>query len=94
MQQIVPVEQAVGKILCHDITHIVPGEFKGRAYKKGHMITAEDVPKLKKLGKDHIYILNLSDDLVHENQAAERIARAIGGPFLSVSVSRIKAKSN
>ena len=83
MQQIVPVEQAVGKILSHDITRIVPGEFKGRAYKKGHMITPEDVPKLKKLGKDHIYILNLGDGLVHENQAAERIAKAIGGPFLN-----------
>jgi molybdenum cofactor synthesis domain-containing protein len=83
MLQIMPVEQAVGKILSHDITRIVPGEFKGRAYKKGHMITNEDVPKLKQLGKDHIYVLNLSDDLVHEDEAAERIARAICGPHLS-----------
>ncbi|ABA87480.1 molybdopterin-binding domain protein, putative [Syntrophotalea carbinolica DSM 2380] len=82
MLEIVPVEEAVGKILSHDITRIVPGELKERAYKKGHMITDEDVPKLKQLGKDHIYILNLAEGLVHENLAAERIARAICGPFL------------
>jgi len=82
MLQIVPVEQAVGKILSHDITRIVPGEYKGRAYKRGHMITDEDVPKLKQLGKDHIYVLNLSEDLVHEDEAARRIAKAISGSHL------------
>lgn len=82
MVQIIPVEEAVGKILSHDITRIVPGEFKGRAFKKGHMITDEDVPKLKQLGKDHIYVLNLCEGLVHENLAAERIAKAICGPCL------------
>jgi hypothetical protein len=83
MVEIISVEQAVGRILYHDITRIAPGEFKGRAFKKGHHITPDDVPKLKELGKDRVYVLNLSDGYVHENEAAERIARAIAGPNIA-----------
>lgn len=85
MVEIISVDQAVGRILYHDITRIAPGEFKGRAFKKGHHITQDDVPKLKELGKDRIYVLNLSDGFVHENDAAERIARAIAGPNVTFS---------
>lgn len=80
MMEIIPVEQAVGEILYHDITRIVPGEFKGRAFKKGHRISNDDVPRLKELGKDRVYILRLSEGYVHEDDAARRIARAICGP--------------
>jgi len=80
MMDIIPVEQAVGEILYHDITRIVPGEFKGLAFKKGHRITPDDVPKLKDLGKDRVYILKLSEGFVHEDEAAERIVRAVCGP--------------
>ena len=51
----VPVTEAVGLILCHDITRIIPGREKGRAFRKGHKITQEDVPRLQALGKEHIY---------------------------------------
>lgn len=61
---------AVGYVLQHDITEIVPGEFKGRAFKKGHIITEEDIPKLLKLGKDNIFVFELGDTGVHENEAA------------------------
>lgn len=61
---------AVGQVLCHDITKIVPGEFKGRAFKKGHIIREEDVEVLLSLGKDHIYILENIEGMVHENDAA------------------------
>ena len=54
----------------HDITQILPGEFKGRAFKKGHIIKEEDIPKLLSLGKDHIYVFELGDKGVHENEAA------------------------
>ncbi len=79
MMEVIPVEKAVGEILYHDITRIVPGEFKGRAFKKGHRISTDDVPRLKELGKDRVYILRLSDGYVHEDDAARRIARAICG---------------
>ncbi|ADO82876.1 molybdopterin-binding protein [Ilyobacter polytropus] len=61
---------AVGHIISHDITEIVPGKFKGRAFKKGHIIREEDVEKLRSLGKDHIYIFELGKDELHENDAA------------------------
>lgn len=61
---------AVGHVLSHDITEIVPGKFKGRAFKKGHVIREEDVEKLLSLGKDHIYIFEMNEDELHENDAA------------------------
>jgi molybdenum cofactor synthesis domain-containing protein len=74
------VQEAVGQVLFHDITRIAPGEFAGRAFKKGHVILESDVPKLLQLGKDHIYILDLQEGFVHENEAALRIAKAAVGP--------------
>lgn len=66
----IPVEQAVGSVLCHDITQILPGEFKGRRFKKGHIITEEDIPVLLSLGKDNIYVWEQAEGMVHENDAA------------------------
>jgi molybdenum cofactor synthesis domain-containing protein len=86
--QMIKVEDAIGTVLCHDITRIVLGEGKGPAFRKGHMITAEDIPELRKLGKRHVYVWKLDDGLVHENDAAIRIARAISGTGLAVSEPR------
>ena len=69
MKKIKTVE-AVGYVLQHDITQILPGEFKGRIFKKGHVILEEDIPKLLNLGKDHIYVFELGEKGVHENDAA------------------------
>ena len=69
MRQIKTVD-AVGQILCHDITKIIPGEFKGRAFKKGHIIKEEDVPVLLSLGKDNIYVWEKNEGMIHENDAA------------------------
>ena len=73
----IPVEKAVGMILCHDITQIIPGEFKGRAFKKGHIIQKEDVEKLLELGKEQIYVWEPKAGEIHEDEAALRIARAV-----------------
>lgn len=83
--QTVPVEEAVGSVLCHDITRIVPGEFKGPAFRKGHIITEQDIPELLKLGKKHLYVWQPHPDLLHEDDAAIRLARALCGPGLSCS---------
>ena len=77
------VEKAVGTILAHDMTRIIAGQSKGVGFKKGHIITAEDIPELQRLGKRHVYILDLPDDRLHEDEAALRIACAISGPDLS-----------
>jgi molybdenum cofactor synthesis domain-containing protein len=75
----IPVQQAIGRVLFHDITRIVPGEFHGRAFKKGHIIVPEDVGQLLKLGKDNIYVLDLEEGYIHEDPAALRIAKAALG---------------
>lgn len=74
----VPVHEAVGKILLHDITRIVPDLFKGPQFKKGHIITESDVEELLNLGKQHVYVVCLNGE-IHENEAAERIAKAACG---------------
>jgi hypothetical protein len=78
----ISVEKAVGSVLAHDITRIVPGKSKGVGFKKGHVVRAEDVPELLKLGKRHLYVLRLSRSRLHEDDAALRIAAAVCGPGL------------
>ncbi len=85
--QSIPVEKAVGTILGHDITQIVPDLFKEPRFRKGHLITQEDVDVLKDLGKEHIFVACFNGEL-HENDAARRIARAAAGPRLSLSEPR------
>ncbi|MGI5921204.1 MAG: molybdopterin-binding protein [Syntrophomonadaceae bacterium] len=75
----VPVDQAAGLILGHDITEIVPGRKKGRAFSKGHIITPADIPKLRSLGKENIYVWEPSPNIIHENEAALRLARHAAG---------------
>ena len=79
MQTIIPVEDAVGMILPHDITEIVPGTFKGPAFKKGYVVKQNDINKLIKLGKNHLYIIKGETDLLHEDEAAEALATALCG---------------
>ena len=75
----IKTEEAIGKVLSHDITQIVKGEFKGAPFRKGHIIKQEDVPALLKLGKENIYILDLESNEVHEDEAAIRLGRAAAG---------------
>lgn len=79
----VRVEDAVGMVLAHDLTKIVPAAYKGPAFKKGHIVRAEDIPVLKDIGKEHIYLLELGPGQVHEDAAARRLAMAVAGPGLS-----------
>ncbi|MDF2519672.1 MAG: molybdopterin-binding protein [Clostridia bacterium] len=81
----VRVEDAVGMVLAHDLTKIVPGKFKGPAFKKGHVIRNEDIETLKDIGKNHINILELKDGYIHENEAARRISRALSSNRIAFS---------
>lgn len=80
--KVINTKDAVGMVLCHDITKIVPGEFKGAAFKKGHIVREEDIPELLKLGKDHLYVWEKKEGILHENEAAERIKNHIAGERL------------
>lgn len=75
----VTVEKAIGTVLAHDLTQIIPGEYKGPKFKKGHIITAEDIPVLLSMGKKHLFVLEKDDTDVHENEAALRIASKATG---------------
>ncbi len=75
----IDVKDAVGTKLAHDITEIRPGEFKGPAFRKGHEVCNEDICHLQKLGKNHLYLVDLEEDEIHENQAAAIMADALAG---------------
>ncbi|MFH2067755.1 MAG: molybdopterin-binding protein [Pseudomonadota bacterium] len=75
----ISVHDAVGTKLAHDITEIRPGEFKGPAFQKGHTVCNEDICYLQKLGKNHLYLIDLDEDEIHENQAAAILAQGLAG---------------
>ncbi len=77
--KIISLEEAVGTQLAHDITEIRPGEFKGAAFRKGHTVCDEDICRMQRLGKNHLYVLDLAEDEIHENEAAAILAEALAG---------------
>lgn len=79
------IEDSVGCILSHDVTKIVPGEFKGRLFKKGHVIREEDIPKLLDIGKEHIYVWEPKKEQFHENDAAIRVKDLVLGQGCYIS---------
>jgi molybdopterin biosynthesis enzyme len=85
MMKSLPIEQAVGMILGHDVTRIVPGEQKGPAFRKGHIIQAADVPTFLDIGKEHVFVVDLPPGLIHEDDAAIRLARAAAGTGLTLT---------
>ena len=92
MLKTLPVEQAVGMVLPHDITEIVKDSHKGRAFRKGHIIRQEDIDHLKRLGKDNVYILTLETDEIHENEAATLLAESLAGQGIAMSASPEEGK--
>jgi len=90
----IPVTEAVGTVLAHDITEIRPGEFKGRAFRKGHIVREEDIPHLQRLGKNHLYILKIRDDEMHENDAALAMANSLMGAGVSMAGEPNEGKIN
>lgn len=84
----VKVAEAIGLVLSHDITKVIPGKFKGPAFRRGHVIQKEDIPELLSIGKEHIYVMELNEGEVHEEEAAWRIAHAIGGEGVDFSAPK------
>ena len=68
--KLVKTEEAVGQVLCHDITQIIKGVTKDAVFRKGHVVTEEDIPVLLSVGKDHLYIWEKDEHMLHENDAA------------------------
>lgn len=79
------VEEAVGTVLCHDITQIIPGVIKDRVFKKGHIVREEDIPVLLSVGKEHLYVWEKKEGMLHEDEAAIRLKDLTAGENLSFS---------
>lgn len=94
MMKKIKTTEAVGHVLQHDITEIIPGEFKGRAFKKGHIITEEDIPHLLRLGKDHIFVFELGEDKLHENKGAMILGKLGQGENISLGSEIKEGKIN
>ncbi len=82
------VEEAVGAVLMHDMTEIIPGKSKGPRFRKGQVIREEDIPVLLQMGKQHIYVWDQIPGLVHEDEAALRLAKAVSGPGIELSAPK------
>ncbi|MDO4273339.1 MAG: molybdopterin-binding protein [Eubacteriales bacterium] len=75
-------EDAAGHILCHDITQIIKDEKKGVLFKKGHVVREEDIPALLSVGKEHLYVWEKKEGILHENEGAEILYRICAGPSM------------
>lgn len=64
------IQDAIGSVLCHDMTRIVKDEMKDAAFRKGHIIREEDIPVLLSMGKEHVYVYEKKEGMIHENDAA------------------------
>jgi molybdenum cofactor synthesis domain-containing protein len=85
MMKKIKIEDAVGMVLGHDVTQIIPGEYKGPRFKRGHKIRKEDIPEFLKIGKEHIYVMDLKLGIIHEDDAALRLGRAFAGRNIDIN---------
>ena len=88
----VKVQDAIGMTLCHDITAMVDG-FKGAAFKRGHVVTQEDIPRLLDIGKQHVFIWEENAGEIHEEDAARRLSQMTnvnGAHYGSISEGKIQ----
>lgn len=77
--KLIRTEEAVGHVLCHDLTQIIRGEYKDARFRKGHVVQPEDIPVLLSMGKENLYVWEMTPGMVHENDAAERLCALCRG---------------
>ena len=69
--KLIKTEEAVGHVLCHDMTQIIKGVTKDARFRKGHIVTEEDIPVLLSMGKENLYVWEKNENMLHEDEAAE-----------------------
>ena len=95
--KVIDVSQALGMVLGQDLTRIVPGEFKGVAFKKGHIIKAEDIPMLRSMGKNNLYVMEIEPGYLHENDAAEQFVHLVAHDeltYMEVAEGKVNVKAH
>ena len=88
--KLMKTEDAVGQILCHDITQIIKDEKKGVLFKKGHVVKEDDIPLLLSVGKEHLFVWEKKPGILHENEAAEILYKICAGNSSKVHGTEIK----
>ena len=83
--KLIKTQDAVGHVICHDITRIIKDQEKGVAFKKGHVVREEDIPVLLAIGKEHLYVWEKDESLLHEDEAAQILAAACKNENMSLS---------
>ena len=86
--KLVKTEDAVGHVLCHDITQIIKDEKKGPVFRKGHIIEPEDIPVLLSVGKEHLYIWENDESMLHEDEAAEILRDICKGEYMRATAPK------
>lgn len=86
--KLIETKNAVGHVLCHDITQIIRGETKDARFRKGHVVTEQDIPVLLSLGKDTLYVWEKQPGMLHENEAAEILWNMLGSEHIRPSPVR------
>ena len=76
--KLIKTEDAVGHVLCHDMTQIIRAQYKDARFRKGHAVTAEDIPVLLSMGKEHLCVWEMTPGMIHENDATERLLSLCG----------------
>ena len=83
--KLIRTEDAVGSVLCHDITQIIPGVTKDAVFRKGHVVTEDDIPVLLSVGKENLYVWEAREGMLHENDAAEVLRQVCQGRHMKAS---------
>ena len=91
--KLIRTEDAVGQVLCHDITQIIPGQFKGARFRKGHIVQPEDIPVLLSIGKENLYVWESAPASCTRTKPLPFCTRHAAGAT-STALSRRKARSN
>ena len=73
--KLIKTEDAVGHVLCHDMTQIIRGVTKDARFRKGHIVTEEDIPVLLSMGKENLYVWEKHENMLHEDEAVEYLRR-------------------
>lgn len=83
--KLIKTEDAVGHVLCHDMTQIIKGVTKDARFRKGHIVTEEDIPVLLSMGKENLYVWEKNENMLHEDEAAEILREICQGEHMHAS---------
>jgi hypothetical protein len=75
----IKIEDALDRVLGHDLTQIIPGQHKGLCFKRGHLAREEDIPEFFKIGKKHDYVIEMKAWVIYEDDAVLRLGKAFAG---------------